>query len=78
MIFGVNRFIRNLLIDGGTDVTYFTLYMIVNIGAVLIQILMRKKQDTPPGEMAVLILSDPILWWAIYYFAFYMEIFFLF
>lgn len=75
VIFVCNRFIRNLFIPGGTDVSSFVLYMIFNVGAVLIQILKVHKEDTLPEERAVLIISDPILYWAIYYLAYYMEIF---
>lgn len=75
IIFVGNRFIGNLFIPGGTNVSTFVLYMIFNIGAVLIQILKVQKEDTLPEERAVLILSDPILYWAIIYFAYYLEIF---
>ncbi|MDE6728466.1 MAG: hypothetical protein K2J80_11090 [Oscillospiraceae bacterium] len=74
-IYAVNDFIRDLIIDGGTAVTTFELHMIVNVSTILIQILTFKKQNTPPGEMAVLILSDPILYWAIYYLAYYLVVF---
>lgn len=75
IIFVGNRFIGNLFIPGGTNVSTFVLYMIFNIGAVLIQILKVQKEDTLPEERAVLILSDPILYWAIIYFAYYLEVF---
>lgn len=69
-----NRFIGNLFIPGGTAVSTFVLYMVFNVGAVLIQILKVQNKDTLPSERAVLILSDPILYWAVRYFAYYMEI----
>ena len=71
-IFGVNEFIKRASVPYATVVTYFALHMIFNVSAVLIQILTLKKQDTPPGEMAVLILSDPILYWTIFHFGYYM------
>lgn len=75
VIFVCNRFIRNLFIPGGTNVSTFVLYMVFNVGAVLIQILKVHKKDAPPEERAVFIISDPILYWALYFLAYYMVIF---
>lgn len=74
-IYGANDFIKDLLIDGGTAVTHFELHMIVNVSAVLIQIITVKKQDTPSDEMAVLILSDPIVYWTVFYLVYYLDVF---
>lgn len=72
VIFAVNRFIRNLLVPGNSDGPHLILYMIFNVGAVLIQVLAVQKEDTLAGERAVLMLSDPIVYWAIYYFIYEM------
>lgn len=56
----------------GPTLTYFLLYLIVNVTAILLQYLTTK--DVTKGERAVLVLSDPILWWAVYWFVYYMDI----
>ena len=73
-VYAIIKFFGRVPIYGATDFTFFALYMIVRRSAVLIQILTVKKQDTSPGERAVLILSDPILYWTIYYFAYYIVV----
>lgn len=78
VVYALNRFIENYAFPGSTTVTFFALHMIVNATALLLQILTFKKLDTSSGERAVLILSDPILWWAVYYLAYYIEIFIIF
>lgn len=74
VVYGLNRFFENFGFPGGTSVSDFVLHMIVNVTAVLLQYLAVKDEDVTKGERAVLVLSDPILWWAIYYFVYYMDI----
>lgn len=43
------------------------------VAAVLLQILLFKKlDDITKGELAVIILSDPVLWWAVHYLVSYV------
>lgn len=70
-VVAIHKFLEYFGFYGGT-ITYFWLYLIVNVTALLLQYLTTK--DVTKGERAVLVLSDPVLWWAIYYFVYYMDI----
>lgn len=72
VVFWINRYGIDALPFERTLFSGFILYMIVNVTAVLLQYLTVKDEDVTKGERAVLVLSDPILWWAIYYFMDYM------
>lgn len=74
VVFWINRYGIDALPFEITFFSGFVLYMIVNVTAVLLQYLTVKDEDITKGERAVLVLSDPILWWAVYYFANYMAI----
>ena len=68
VVYFLNRLIERYAFPGETTVTFFLLHMIVNVTAVLLQILMFKKLDITKGELTVIILSDLCLWWAVHYF----------
>lgn len=73
VVFFLNRLIERYAFPGETTVTFFLLHLIVNVAAVLLQILMFKKLgDTTKGELAVIALSDPCLWWAVHYLVLYV------
>lgn len=74
VVYWINRYGIHALPVTKTFFSGFVLYMIVNVTAVLLQYLTVKDEDVTKGERAVLILSDPILWWAVYYFVDYMAI----
>lgn len=73
-MFWINRYGIDVLPFTRTLFSGFVLYTIVNVTAVLLQYLTVKDEDVTKGERAVLVLSDPILWWAVYYFANYMAV----
>ena len=56
----------------GYPVIMFPLYMFVGIGAVIIQVFKVQNEDTSGGERAVLMLSDPIVYWTIHWFMLYI------
>ena len=56
----------------GVPVVMFALYMTVGIGAVIYQLLKVQDEDTSGGERAVIMLSDPIVYWTIYHFIFWI------
>ncbi|MDE6733474.1 MAG: hypothetical protein K2J77_11440 [Oscillospiraceae bacterium] len=74
VVFWINRYGIDALPFEMTFFSGFVLYMIVNVTAVLLQYLTVKDEDVTKGERAVLVLSDPILWWAVNYFVDYMAI----
>lgn len=73
-MFWINRYGIDALPFTRTLFSGFVLYTIVNVTAVLLQYLTVKDEDVTKGERAVLVLSDPILWWVVYYFANYMTV----
>lgn len=76
VVFGLNKLFENFVFLGSTNVTFFAEHMLVTVAAVLLQILMFKRMDgITKGERAVLILSDSILWWAVYYIVYYIRLF---
>ncbi len=56
----------------GTPIIMFTLYMLVGVAAVIFQILKVQDNFNTAGERAVLIMSDPIVYWTIYWFLFWV------
>lgn len=76
VVYFLNRLIEGYAIpffSGDMTVTVFLLHMIVNVAAVLLQILMFKRLDNiTKGELAVIALSDPCVWWAVHYFLMYV------
>ena len=50
----------------------FVFYMLLGVGAVVYQVLKVQDADTSDGERAVIMLSDPIAYWTIYNFVFWV------
>lgn len=72
VVYFLNRFIERYAFPGETTITFFLLPLIVNVAAPLLQILMFKKLDNiTKGELAVIALSDPCVWWAVHYLVMY-------
>lgn len=44
---------------------YTLYYLIFGVGSVIFQVFKVQCEDTPAGERAVLILSDPVIYWTI-------------
>lgn len=59
----------------GYPVVMFSLSALVDVGAVLYQILKVQDEDTSGSQRAVLMLSDPVLYWLIYWFIFWFTYF---
>lgn len=70
LVYLVNMINNNITVP----VFAFVGYMIVGVGAMMFQILKVQDEDTSGGERAVLILSDPIVYWTIYWFMLYIVI----
>lgn len=62
----------------GKPLVMFSLYMLVDIGAIIYQVLKVQDEETLGKERIVMLLSDPIVYWTIYWFIFwfifYLEI----
>lgn len=56
----------------GYPVIMFPLEMLVYIGAIICQIMKVQNENTSGGERAVLILSDPIVYWTVYWCVFWI------
>lgn len=76
VVYFLNRLIEGYafpFFSGDMTVTVFLLHLIVNVAAVILQILLFKRLDnTTKGELAVIALSDPFVWWAVHYFLMYV------
>ena len=76
VVYFLNRLIEGYAIpffSGDMTVTVFLLHLIVNVAAVILQILLFKRLDNiTKGELAVIALSDPCLWWAVHFFLMYV------
>lgn len=59
----------------GFPMVMFPLYMLVNIGAIIFQIFKVQDEDTSGYQRAVLMLSDPVVYWLIYWFIFWFTYF---
>ena len=68
LVFLVNKINNNIPVA----VFAFVFYMIVGVGAMMFQIFKVQDEDTSGGERAVLMLSDPTLYWTLYWFLFYI------
>lgn len=74
-VYFLNRLIEGYALPfaGDVTVTDFLLHMIVTVAAVILQILLFKRlDDVTKGELAVIALSDPCVWWAVHYFLMYV------
>ena len=68
IVYVVTGFINQI----GYPVILFAYDMLVYIGAIIYQVRRVQNKDTSGGERAVLILSDPIVYWTIYWFVFWL------
>lgn len=68
IVYVANSFIGHI----GVPVVMFVFNMLVGIGAVIYQIIKVQDEDTSSGERAVFMLSDPIVYWTVYWFLFYI------
>lgn len=59
----------------GYPVVMFVLYMLVGIGAVFFQLFKVQDEDTDNAETAVIMLSDPVVYWTIYWLIFWVPYF---
>lgn len=68
-VYFLNRLIEGYAFPGQTTISFFLLHLIVNVAAVILQILLFKRLDNiTKSELAVIALSDPCVWLAVYYF----------
>ena len=67
IVYVANGFIGHI----GIPVVSVVLYMLVGVGAVIYQIIKVQDEDTSGGERIVLMLSDPIIYWTLYWFLLY-------
>ena len=68
LVYLVNRINNNITVA----VAAFVGYMIVGVGAMMFQILKVQDEDTNGSERAVLMLSDPTVYWTLYWFLLYI------
>lgn len=68
VVYIINGFIGQI----GVPVVMFTLYMLFGVGAVFFQIFKVQSDENSHLESAVLIISDPIVYWTIYWFVFWI------
>lgn len=66
-VYVINGFIGLI----GVRLIMFIFYMVFGVGAVIYQVVKVQDADTPGSARAILIISDPILYWTIYWFFFY-------
>lgn len=55
----------------GIPIVMFVLYMLAYVGGIVYQVLEVQTHKTSGIERAVLIISDPLVYWMIYWFLFY-------
>lgn len=68
VVYALNRLVERYAFPGETSLTFFLLPLIINITAVVFQIMMfNKMDDITKRELVVIILSDPILWYTLNY-----------
>lgn len=73
VVYALNRLVERYAFPGETSLTFFLLPLIINVTAVVLQIMMFNKLDNvTKSELTVIILSDPILWWTVRYLALYV------
>lgn len=57
----------------GVPLLTFIFLMLFDIGAIIYQIVKVQEDETSGFERVILILSDPIVYWTIYWFIFYFN-----
>lgn len=65
-------FIHAVIGKIGYPIIMFVLYMLVGIIAIFLQVFKVQEEYSTNGERVVLIFSDPIIYWTIYWFLFYL------
>lgn len=61
-------YVLTSLVSMGYAWVLFVFDMLVCIGAIVYQVMRVQDEDTSGGERAVMMLSDPIVYWTIYWF----------
>lgn len=63
----INRFMA------GSSLFYIVLFLLVGAAAYIVLFVKIRDINTDPGELTILILSDPVLYWTVYWTLLYLK-----